>query len=43
MLVTSNAYFPGWQAQVDNIGKKLIRTDYAFDGVFLEKSGHTVF
>ncbi len=42
LLVISNAYFPGWQVQVDNTKKKLIRTDYAFDGVFLEKGGHTV-
>ncbi len=42
LLVISNAYFPGWHVSVDNTEKKLIRTDYAFDGVFLEKGGHTV-
>ena len=26
----------------DNSEKQLIRTDYAFDGIFLEKGDHTV-
>jgi Bacterial membrane protein YfhO len=42
LLVISNTYFPGWHVYVDNIKNKLIRTDYAFDGVFLEKGNHTV-
>ena len=42
LLVISNTYFPGWKVIVDGVEKKLIRTDYAFDGVFLEKGVHTV-
>lgn len=42
LLVISNTYFPGWNVTVDNTRKKLIRTDYAFDGVFLDKGTHTV-
>ena len=42
LLVISNTYFPGWKVTVDGVAKKLIRTDYAFDGVFLEKGVHIV-
>lgn len=42
LLVISNTYFPGWKVMVDDVEKKLIRTDYAFDGVFLEQGIHTV-
>ncbi len=42
LLVISNAYFPGWKAYVDNKESKLIRTDFAFDGVFLQGGKHIV-
>ncbi len=42
LLVISNTYFPGWHVYVDNEETRLIQTDYAFDGVFLEKGVHTV-
>ena len=41
-LVISNTYFPGWKAYVDNKKSEIIRTDFAFDGLFLEKGDHTV-
>ena len=42
LLVISNTYFPGWKAYVDNRETKTIRTDYAFDGIFLTQGDHTV-
>lgn len=42
LLVISNTYFPGWHVFVDDAEKKLIRADYAFDGLFLEQGSHTV-
>ena len=42
LLVISNTFFPGWKAYVDNQESKIIRTDYAFDGIFLTQGDHTV-
>ncbi len=42
LLIISNAYFPGWKVYVDNKESNLIRTDFAFDGVFLQSGTHTV-
>ena len=42
ILVISNAYFPGWKAYIDNKRSEVIRTDFAFDGIFLKKGTHTV-
>ncbi len=42
LCVISNTYFPGWKVYVDKKESKIIRTDFAFDGIFLEKGDHTV-
>ncbi len=42
LLVISNAYFPGWHAYIDGKKSKVIRTDYAFQGVFVQKGRHEV-
>ncbi|MGC8870706.1 MAG: YfhO family protein [Brevinematia bacterium] len=42
LLVISNAYFPGWHAYVDGKRNVVIRTDYAFQGVFLKEGKHIV-
>ena len=42
LLVISNTFFPGWKAYVDNQESEIIRTDYAFDGIFLTQGDHTV-
>lgn len=38
----SDVYYPGWKVFVDNKQKELLRTDYAFRGVVLEKGEHGV-
>jgi len=42
LLVISNTYFPGWHAYIDGRKTKVLKTDYAFQGVFLTKGTHEV-
>jgi len=42
LLVISNTYFPGWHAFVDGKKQKIIRTDYAFQGVFIKHGTHII-
>lgn len=42
LLVITDTYFPGWHAYVDGIKTRIIRTDYAFDGIYIEQGNHTV-
>ncbi|MGC8578737.1 MAG: YfhO family protein [bacterium] len=42
LLVITDAYFPGWYAYIDGKEAKIIRTDYAFDGIYIGNGLHTV-
>ncbi len=42
LLVISNTYFPGWHAYIDGRKSKVIRTDYAFQGIFVPKGIHEI-
>jgi hypothetical protein len=42
LLVLSDAYYPGWQVTVDGRRRELLRTNYAFRGVFVESGSHTI-
>ena len=41
-LVTSDAYYPGWQASIDDSPAKLYRADYALRGVLVPAGQHVV-
>ncbi len=41
-LVTSDVYYPGWQATIDEQPAKLFRVDYAFRGVTVPAGQHLV-
>jgi len=41
-LVLSQPYYAGWRALVDGVEKPLIRTNYAFSGLFLPPGSHEV-
>ncbi|MBI2845513.1 MAG: YfhO family protein, partial [Chloroflexi bacterium] len=41
-LVLSDAYFPGWRAEVDGRGAEILRANYYFRAVFLEPGEHIV-
>jgi hypothetical protein len=41
-LVTSDAYYPGWQASVDGAPVPVLRADYALRGVQVQAGEHTV-
>jgi hypothetical protein len=41
-LVTSDPYYPGWQASIDGEPARLLRTDYAIRGVILPAGSHRV-
>ena len=42
LLVISNTYFPGWHASIDGRKAEVVRTDYAFQGVFVPEGRHEV-
>ncbi|MCL4477961.1 MAG: YfhO family protein [Deltaproteobacteria bacterium] len=42
LLVISNTYFPGWHVRIDGRKSKVIRTDYAFQGVFVPEGIHWI-
>lgn len=42
LFFISNTYFPGWHASVDGKETKVIRTDYAFQGLWLTQGSHTI-
>ena len=42
LFFISDTYFPGWHARVDGKKSKIIRTDYAFQGVWLSKGNHII-
>jgi hypothetical protein len=41
-LVLSEAFYPGWQARIDNVESEIYRTDVAFRGVLLPAGAHRV-
>jgi uncharacterized membrane protein YfhO len=41
-LVTSDVYYPGWQATIDEQPAKLYRADYSFRGVTVPAGQHLV-
>ena len=42
LFFISDTYFPGWYARVDGKVTKIIRTDYAFQGLWLSQGTHTI-
>ncbi len=42
LFFISNTYFPGWHARVDGKATKIIRADYAFQGVWLTQGTHII-
>jgi uncharacterized membrane protein YfhO len=42
LFFISNTYFPGWHATVDGNETKIIRADYAFQGLWLIQGSHTI-
>ena len=42
LFFISGTYFPGWHARVDGKKTKIIRTDYAFQGIWLTQGSHTI-
>ena len=42
LFFISDTYFPGWHARVDGKETKIIRTDYAFQGLWLTQGTHTI-
>lgn len=41
-LFVSNSFFPGWKAYINNKETKIYKTDYNFQGVFLNKGNNNV-
>ena len=41
-LILSDTYYPGWKAYVDNKETKILRANYIFRAIKLEKGAHTV-
>ncbi len=41
-LFISNSFFPGWKAYINNKETKIYKTDYNFQGVFLDKGNNNV-
>ncbi len=42
LFFISDTYFPGWHARVDGKKTKIIRADYAFQGLWLTQGTHTI-
>lgn len=42
LFFISDTYFPGWHARVDGKKTKVIRADYAFQGLWLTQGTHTI-
>ena len=42
LLILTDTFYPGWKAYVDGAEAEIIRTFYAFRGVFLERGRHRV-
>ena len=42
LFFISDTYFPGWHARVDGKKTKIIRTDYAFQGLWLTQGTHII-
>lgn len=41
-VVLSQAYYPGWQVQIDDTQGKLLNADYAFGAILLPPGHHTI-
>ncbi len=41
-LVLNDTYYPGWKAWVDGVETEILRANYAFRGVYIEKGEHNV-
>ncbi len=41
-LLIKQTWYPGWKAEVDGVEAELLRADYLFQAVFLEKGKHIV-
>jgi uncharacterized membrane protein YfhO len=42
LFFISDTYFPGWHATVDGESTKVLRVDYAFQGLWLTQGSHTI-
>ena len=42
LLVVADAWYPGWEAEIDGRAAEMIRTNYAFRGVVVDAGEHTV-
>ena len=42
LFFISDTYFPGWHARVDGKASKVMRVDYAFQGLWLTQGTHTI-
>ena len=42
LFFISDTYFPGWHARIDGKETKIIRADYAFQGLWLTQGTHTI-
>ena len=41
-LVTSDTYYPGWSATIDDQPARIYRADYALRGVYLNAGSHVI-
>ncbi len=42
LLFISDAYYPGWEAEVDSLNTKIYRANYAFRAIFVPQGSHTI-
>ncbi len=42
ILVLSESYYPGWEAEIDGTKAKVLRANYVFRAVCVPEGGHTV-
>ena len=42
LLVLSDAYYPGWQAEIDGIPTEILQTNVALRGVVIPSGSHTI-
>jgi len=42
LCILSDSYYPGWQAELDGVATKILKTNYMFRGVIVPAGKHTV-